>query len=50
MANELSIDIRKRHGGGPEIAAALRLPLSTHTVTVLFGPSGAGKTLSLIHI
>ena len=47
MADELSIDIRKRHAGGPEIAAALRLPLGTHTVTVLFGPSGAGKTTVL---
>ena len=47
MAGELSVDIRKRHGGGPEIAAALRLPLGGHSVTVLFGPSGAGKTTVL---
>jgi molybdate transport system ATP-binding protein len=47
MGDELSVDIRKRHPGGPEISAALRLPLSEHSVTVLFGPSGAGKTTVL---
>ena len=47
MADELIVDVRKRHAGGPEIAAALRLPLGTHAVTVLFGPSGAGKTTVL---
>jgi molybdate transport system ATP-binding protein len=47
MADDLSVDVRKRHAGGPEIAAALRLPLDTHSVTVLFGPSGAGKTTVL---
>ena len=47
MDNDLSVDVRKRHAGGPEIAAALRLPLDTHSVTVLFGPSGAGKTTVL---
>ncbi|HTQ56608.1 MAG TPA: ABC transporter ATP-binding protein [Bryobacteraceae bacterium] len=44
MDNELSVAIRKRHAGGPEIAAALRVPLGVHFVMVLFGPSGAGKT------
>src|ERR1035441_10484635 len=44
MANDLNVEVRKRHAGGPEIVAALRLPLGTHSVTVLFGPSGAGKT------
>jgi molybdate transport system ATP-binding protein len=44
---DLSVDVRKRHAGGPEIAAALRLPLDTHSVTVLFGPSAAGKTTVL---
>src|ERR1022692_4134901 len=34
-------------GRSPEIVAALRLPLGTHSVTVLFGPSGAGKTTVL---
>ena len=47
MADELIVDVRKRHAGGPEIAATLRLPLATHAVTVLFGPSGAGKTTVL---
>ncbi|MGA2740546.1 MAG: ABC transporter ATP-binding protein [Bryobacteraceae bacterium] len=47
MDNDLIVDVRKRHHGGPEIAAALRLPLGTHSVTVLFGPSGAGKTTVL---
>jgi molybdate transport system ATP-binding protein len=43
-AGGLIVDVRKRHPGGPEIAAAFCLPLDTHSVTVLFGPSGAGKT------
>lgn len=47
MAGQLSLDIRTRHAGGPEIAAALNLPLGTHSVMVLFGPSGAGKTTVL---
>ena len=47
MADQLTVDVRKRHAGGPEIAAALRLPLGSHSVTVLFGPSGAGKTTVL---
>jgi|HubBroStandDraft_1064217.scaffolds.fasta_scaffold100433_2 molybdate transport system ATP-binding protein len=47
MGNELSVDVHKRHAGGPEIAAVLRLPLGAHSVTVLFGPSGAGKTTVL---
>ncbi len=47
MADQLTVDVRKRHAGGPEIAAALCLPLGSHSVTVLFGPSGAGKTTVL---
>jgi molybdate transport system ATP-binding protein len=47
VPNVLRVDVRKRHAGGPEIAAALCLPLGVHTVTVLFGPSGAGKTTVL---
>jgi len=47
MAAELTVDIRKRFDGGPEIAAALRLPLAGPAVMVLFGPSGAGKTTVL---
>ena len=47
MADQLTVDVRKRHAGGPEIAAALCVPLGAHSVTVLFGPSGAGKTTVL---
>ena len=47
MADQLTVNVRKRHAGGPEIAAALCLPLGSHSVTVLFGPSGAGKTTVL---
>ncbi|HLY18285.1 MAG TPA: ABC transporter ATP-binding protein [Bryobacteraceae bacterium] len=47
MANELNVDIRKWHADGPAIAAALLVPLGRHSVTVLFGPSGAGKTTVL---
>jgi len=47
MNGELSVDVRKRHARGPEITAALRLPLGVHAVMVLFGPSGAGKTTLL---
>ncbi|HUO30347.1 MAG TPA: ATP-binding cassette domain-containing protein [Bryobacteraceae bacterium] len=47
MADELTVDVRKRFAGGPEISAALRLPLGEHCVLVLFGPSGAGKTTVL---
>jgi molybdate transport system ATP-binding protein len=47
MADQLTVDVRKRHAGGPEVAAALCVPLGAHSVTVLFGPSGAGKTTVL---
>jgi molybdate transport system ATP-binding protein len=47
MADELSVDIRKRYKGGPEVAAALSVRLGEPSVTVLFGPSGAGKTTVL---
>ena len=40
MADELTVDVRKRYAGGPEIAAALRLPLGEPSVMVLFGPAG----------
>jgi molybdate transport system ATP-binding protein len=47
LGNELIVDVRKRHAGGPEIVAALRVALDTRSVIVLFGPSGAGKTTVL---
>jgi molybdate transport system ATP-binding protein len=47
MADELNVQICKRYPGGPEIAAAFRLPLAPPAVLVLFGPSGAGKTTVL---
>lgn len=47
MADQLNVDIRKRFTGGPEISAAFSLPLDQPGVTVLFGPSGAGKTTVL---
>lgn len=47
MADELIVEVSRRFAGGPEIAASLRVPLNTHSVLVLFGPSGAGKTTVL---
>jgi molybdate transport system ATP-binding protein len=47
MADELKVDILKRHPGGLEIGATFSLPLGSHSVLVLFGPSGAGKTTVL---
>ena len=47
MAGDLSVDIRKSYAGGPRIEAALCIPLGAPSVTVLFGPSGAGKTTVL---
>src|SRR3989441_1768565 len=47
MANEITADFEKRYDGGPSICAALRVPLGSPHVTVLFGPSGAGKTTVL---
>jgi len=47
MADELSLNFRKRYPGGSEISAALKLPLGPPKVTALFGPSGAGKTTVL---
>ncbi len=44
---DLSFDLVRRHRGGPEIGAALDLPLEGAPVTVLFGPSGSGKTTVL---
>src|SRR3989442_4350708 len=47
MADEITADFEKRYDGGPSICAALRIPLGSPHVTVLFGPSGAGKTTVL---
>ncbi len=47
MANELNCRCRKRLASGFELDASLRIPLDESPVTVLFGPSGAGKTTFL---
>jgi molybdate transport system ATP-binding protein len=47
MATVLLADFAKRFHGGPTITAALELPADGPPVTVLFGPSGAGKTTIL---
>jgi molybdate transport system ATP-binding protein len=41
------IEIEKAFPGGPTIACALQLPTEGSSITVLFGPSGAGKTTVL---
>jgi molybdate transport system ATP-binding protein len=41
------IQIEKAFAGGPRIECALDLPAKGPSVTVLFGPSGAGKTTIL---
>ena len=41
------IQIEKAFAGGPRIECALELPAEGGSVTVLFGPSGAGKTTIL---
>jgi len=43
----LSFDIQKRFARGPTVRATLDLPLDQARVTVLYGPSGAGKTTVL---
>jgi molybdate transport system ATP-binding protein len=47
MADELSCVCRTRLGTAFELDASLRLPLDRAPITVLFGPSGAGKTTVL---
>ena len=44
MADELSVEIEKRFPSGATVAARFQAPLRAGLVTVLFGPSGAGKT------
>ncbi len=45
--SDLSARFERRYPGGPSIRADLVLPLARADVTVLFGPSGAGKTTIL---
>jgi molybdate transport system ATP-binding protein len=42
----LIADIDKKHEGGPQVEASLRIEREA-SVTILFGPSGAGKTTVL---
>ncbi|HJT88684.1 MAG TPA: ABC transporter ATP-binding protein [Bryobacteraceae bacterium] len=44
MANELTLRCRRRLPSGFELDAGMCIPLEESCVTVLFGPSGAGKT------
>ncbi|HUP03500.1 MAG TPA: ABC transporter ATP-binding protein, partial [Bryobacteraceae bacterium] len=44
MADELICACRKRRAGGFDLDASLRIGLFESPVSVLFGPSGAGKT------
>ena len=43
----LSVDIERRHRGGPTIRATFELDLDAGEVLALFGPSGSGKTTVL---
>ncbi len=45
--NALSFHFEKRFPGGAIVKADLQLPMASGGVTVLFGPSGAGKTTIL---
>jgi molybdate transport system ATP-binding protein len=47
MDRALIFDVERRYPGGPVVRAAARVPLDARRVTVLFGPSGAGKTTVL---
>jgi molybdate transport system ATP-binding protein len=47
MSPELVATFAKRFPGGPIISAHLQRPTEVFSVTVLFGPSGAGKTTVL---
>lgn len=44
MTNALSIRFQKRFATGAVVAVGLEIPAGPPDVTVLFGPSGAGKT------
>jgi molybdate transport system ATP-binding protein len=47
MAGEIVVDIERRFPSGPVIRANFRLDLTAGSTTILFGPSGAGKTTVL---
>ncbi|HEX9049830.1 MAG TPA: ABC transporter ATP-binding protein [Anaeromyxobacter sp.] len=47
MERALTFDLERRYRGGPVVRARASLPLDEGRVTVLFGPSGAGKTTVL---
>jgi molybdate transport system ATP-binding protein len=47
MDRALTFDIERRFPGGPSVRARAELPFEGGPVTVLFGPSGAGKTTVL---
>jgi molybdate transport system ATP-binding protein len=47
MDRALTFDLERRFPGGPTVRARARIPLDEGRVTVLFGPSGAGKTTVL---
>jgi molybdate transport system ATP-binding protein len=47
MADELTCACRTRLASGFQLDATLSLPLDRSPITVLFGPSGAGKTMLL---
>src|SRR5262249_61865536 len=43
----LFADFEKHFAGGPAIRVKLHRPVSTFSLTVLFGPSGSGKSTTL---
>jgi molybdate transport system ATP-binding protein len=47
MDRALTFDLERRFPGGPTVRARAAIPLDEGRVTVLFGPSGAGKTTVL---
>jgi molybdate transport system ATP-binding protein len=47
MDRALTFELERRFPGGPSIRARAELPFEGGPVTVLFGPSGAGKTTVL---
>jgi molybdate transport system ATP-binding protein len=44
MADDLIVDVQKRFPSGVVVSAAFQASMQPGTITVLFGPSGAGKT------